>query len=74
MAIGIGRRPDLSGLTKTSLAWVLTNPLITSAIIVASHADQLTESLAAPDLALDPERKAQLDDTIAEYRWGDAAR
>lgn len=61
-------------LTKTSLAWVLANPLITSAIIGASHADQLSESLSAADLALDPELKAQLDDTTAEYRWGDAAR
>jgi aryl-alcohol dehydrogenase-like predicted oxidoreductase len=61
-------------LTKVSVAWVLANPLITSAIIGASRPDQLTETLAAVDLSLDAGFKAQLDDATVEYRWGDAAR
>lgn len=61
-------------LTKTSLAWVLANPLVTSAIIGASRPDQLTETLAAVDLTLDADLRATLDDATAEYRWGDAAR
>jgi aryl-alcohol dehydrogenase-like predicted oxidoreductase len=61
-------------LTKTSLAWVLANPTITSAIIGASRPDQLTETLAAVDMTLDTELKQQLDDASIEYRWGDAAR
>jgi aryl-alcohol dehydrogenase-like predicted oxidoreductase len=61
-------------LTKTSIAWVLANPVVSSAIIGASRPDQLTDTLAAADLTLDPELKAKLDDTTIEYRWGDAAR
>ena len=61
-------------LTKTSVAWVLANPVITSAIIGASRPDQLTDTLAAIDLTLNDELKAQLDDATVEYRWGDAAR
>jgi 1-deoxyxylulose-5-phosphate synthase len=61
-------------LTKTSVAWVLANPAITSAIIGASKPEQLTDSLAAVDLKLDGGLKAKLDDATKEYRWGDAAR
>ncbi|KQR87340.1 alcohol dehydrogenase [Burkholderia sp. Leaf177] len=61
-------------LTKTSVAWVLSNPAITSAIIGASKPEQLTDSLAAVDLKLDDALKAKLDDATKEYRWGDAAR
>jgi aryl-alcohol dehydrogenase-like predicted oxidoreductase len=61
-------------LVRLAVAWVLANPLVTSAIIGASRPDQLTDTLAAVDLALDPDLKAQLDDATVEYRWGDAAR
>jgi aryl-alcohol dehydrogenase-like predicted oxidoreductase len=61
-------------LTKTSVAWVLANPLITSAIIGASRPDQLVDTLASVDLKLDAELKARLDNATIEYRWGDAAR
>ena len=61
-------------LTKLAVAWVLANSTITSAIIGASRADQLTETLAAVDFELEPQLKSQLDDTTIEYRWGDAAR
>jgi aryl-alcohol dehydrogenase-like predicted oxidoreductase len=61
-------------LTKTSLAWVLANPAVTSAIIGASKPEQLIDTLAAVDLVLDPELKATLDDATVEYRCGDAAR
>jgi Predicted oxidoreductases (related to aryl-alcohol dehydrogenases) len=61
-------------LTRVSLAWVLANPLITSAIIGASRAEQLTDTLAASELVLDAQVKAQLDEVSLEYRWGDAAR
>ncbi|NEI68196.1 aldo/keto reductase [Rhizobium lusitanum] len=61
-------------LTKLAVSWVAANPVITSAIIGASRPDQLTDTLAAIDLKLDPELKAKLDDATVEYRWGDAAR
>jgi aryl-alcohol dehydrogenase-like predicted oxidoreductase len=60
-------------MTKTAIAWVLANPVITSAIIGASRVDQLNDSLAAADYTLDPELKSQLDQATVEYRWGDAA-
>jgi aryl-alcohol dehydrogenase-like predicted oxidoreductase len=61
-------------LTKVALAWMLANPVITSAIIGASRADQLTDTLGAIDVTLDPAIKAELDDATVEYRWGDATR
>jgi aryl-alcohol dehydrogenase-like predicted oxidoreductase len=61
-------------LAKTSLAWVLANPAVTSAIIGASRPEQLTDTLAAINLALDPALKAKLDEATVEYRFGDATR
>ncbi|MFM0010642.1 aldo/keto reductase [Paraburkholderia sediminicola] len=66
--------PTGESLTRVSLAWVLANPLITSAIIGASRAEQLSDTLAASELVLDAQVKAQLDEVSQEYRWGDAAR
>ena len=66
--------PTGESLTRVSLAWVLANPLITSAIIGASRAEQLSDTLAASELVLDAQVKAQLDEVTHEYRWGDAAR
>jgi aryl-alcohol dehydrogenase-like predicted oxidoreductase len=61
-------------LAKLAMAWVLANPAITSAIVGASRADQLTETLAAIDVNLAADVKSQLDDATVEYRWGDAPR
>lgn len=61
-------------LTTASVAWVLANPTITSAIIGASRPEQLDATLAAGDLTLDPALKARLDEITHEYRYGDAAR
>ena len=61
-------------LTRLSLAWVLANPVVTSAIIGASRVEQLTETLGTVDYTLDPGLKAKLDDASHAYRWGDAAR
>lgn len=61
-------------MTTTSVAWVLANPLVTSAIIGASRPEQLDDTLAAADFVLEPALKSQLDDVTHEYRWGDAAR
>lgn len=61
-------------MTTTSVAWVLANPVITSAIIGASRPEQLDDTLAAADFVLDESLKTQLDEITHEYRWGDAAR
>lgn len=66
--------PTGQSLTRVSLAWVLANPLVTSAIIGASRAEQLNDTLAASELVLDADIKQQLDEASVEYRWGDAAR
>lgn len=61
-------------LSTLSIAWVLANPAVTSAILGASMPDQLTDTLAAVDLTLDTTVKETLDDLTHEYRYGDAAR
>ena len=61
-------------MTTTSVAWVLANPQITSAIIGASRPEQLDDTLAAVDVTLDEGLKSRLDELSHEYRWGDAAR
>ncbi|WP_321813206.1 MULTISPECIES: aldo/keto reductase [unclassified Paraburkholderia] len=61
-------------LTTASVAWVLANPLVTSALIGASRPEQLDASIAAAVLELDPELKKKLDEASFGYRMGDAAR
>ena len=61
-------------LITLSIAWVLANPVITSAILGASQPDQLTATLAASDFKIDAELKKYLDDLTAEFRRGDAVR
>lgn len=48
-------------LTQASLAWVLSRPVITSAIVGASRPEQLDESLPAVDMKLDGEEMEFLD-------------
>ncbi len=53
--------PRDKSLTHVALAWVLQNPVVTSAIIGASRPDQLADSLQGVDLALDTEERDYLD-------------
>ena len=48
-------------LATASIAWVLAQPGITSAIIGASRPEQLEATLAAADMVLDEETKAAFD-------------
>ena len=61
-------------LSTVAVAWVLANDTITSAILGASRPEQLADTLAAVELALDPQMKAKLDELTHEYRFGDAVR
>jgi 1-deoxyxylulose-5-phosphate synthase len=61
-------------LTTMAVAWVLRNPAITSPIVGASRPDQLDDTIAAVDTALDDDLAQQLDELTAEYRRGDAPR
>jgi aryl-alcohol dehydrogenase-like predicted oxidoreductase len=45
-------------LATASVAWVLSRPGVTSAIVGASRPDQLDATLAAADLTLDDEAAA----------------
>ena len=63
-----------TSLATLSIAWVLANPAITSAILGASRPDQLTDTVAAVNLDLPDDAKVALDELTHEYRWGDAAR
>lgn len=67
---------DEAGLTLTQLAvaWVLANPAITSPILGASTADQLTHAAEAIHHRLDDELKHRLDVITHPYRFGDHAR
>lgn len=48
-------------LTHAALAWVLHQPVVTSAIVGATSADQLRDSLSAVELQLDEEELDQCD-------------
>jgi aryl-alcohol dehydrogenase-like predicted oxidoreductase len=48
-------------MTETALAWVLTNPVVSSAIIGANNVTQLKDSLAASGRRLSGEQLAKLD-------------
>ncbi len=61
-------------VTTLAVAWVLANPVITSAIIGASRAEQLVDSLKAVDCRIDAPLKQHLDELTHEYRFGDAQR
>jgi aryl-alcohol dehydrogenase-like predicted oxidoreductase len=49
-------------MTQTALAWLLTNPVVTSAIIGADNVAQLNDSLASVGCRLAPEEKRTLDE------------
>ena len=59
---------------RLAVAWVLAQPGVTCAIIGASRAEQLPDSLAAPGTKLSPDLLAKLDELTREFRMGDAAR
>ncbi|MCU1785279.1 aldo/keto reductase [Pseudomonas sp. 13B_2.1_Bac1] len=61
-------------LTTATIAWVLSNPTVSTALIGASRPEQLDQTLAASELQLDPAFKARLDELSHEYRFGDALR
>jgi len=61
-------------ITTLSVAWVLANPVVTSVILGASRADQLTDTLAAADCTLDGAVKTRLDEVSIEFRRGDIGK
>jgi 1-deoxyxylulose-5-phosphate synthase len=49
-------------MAQVALAWSLTNPVVTSAILGASRVEQLDETLPAVDITLGAEQLRQLDE------------
>lgn len=62
-------------MATMAVAWVLSNPAITSPIIGASRPSQLADSLAAAEMgSLPPDVKARLDELTHVWRAVDAER
>jgi aryl-alcohol dehydrogenase-like predicted oxidoreductase len=55
-----------------AVAWVLSNPVVTSAIVGASRPAQLDATLDAAELGLDPAVVDHLDKVTHGFRFGDA--
>ena len=54
-----------TSVARVALAWVLSRPFVTCAIIGAKSEDQLADNLAAADLTLTPEQLKTLDEVSA---------
>jgi aryl-alcohol dehydrogenase-like predicted oxidoreductase len=57
-------------LAQFSLAWVLREPNVASAIVGASRPEQLEENAGASGLAVDPSLFKQAEDIVADARLG----
>jgi 1-deoxyxylulose-5-phosphate synthase len=55
-------------LTKLAVAWVLANPAITSPIVGASRPEQLDATVAALDVKISDDVKAELDKATMQFR------
>ena len=55
-------------LLQLALSWVLANPAITSAIVGASSAEQLQQSISAAEARLEPEEIAACDPVWNELK------
>jgi aryl-alcohol dehydrogenase-like predicted oxidoreductase len=61
-------------MAQVALAWLVDRPAVTSVILGARTIEQLNDNLAAADLHLSPEERAQLDQAsdpgAADYPYG----
>jgi aryl-alcohol dehydrogenase-like predicted oxidoreductase len=62
----IGKAKSSKSISQIALAWLLTNPVITSPIIGPRSMEQLKDNLGAAGLRLSPEEKMLLDEAT---RW-----
>jgi len=60
-----------ASVSQVALAWLLSEPLITSPIIGANSLEQLKDNLGAVDVRLTPEEKSALDQATAWKEKGD---
>ena len=52
-------------VAQTAIAWLLANPTVSSAIIGANNADQLSDTMKGADIELSAEEKSALDERTA---------
>ena len=60
----IGRQHDAT-IAQTAIAWILANPVVSSAIIGANSLAQLGDTIMGVDIELSVEEKEMLDATTA---------
>lgn len=60
----IGRAHNAT-IAQTAVAWILTNPTVTSAIIGANTLDQLADTMKGAEIVLSAEEKEALDEVTA---------
>ena len=58
----LGREKGVHSISQIALAWMLSDPLITSPIIGPRSPEQLQDNLGAAGLRLSPEEKRRLDE------------
>jgi aryl-alcohol dehydrogenase-like predicted oxidoreductase len=59
----VGREKGDHSISQIALAWLLSDPLITSPIVGPRSMSQLQDNLGAAGLRLTPEEKSFLDET-----------
>jgi aryl-alcohol dehydrogenase-like predicted oxidoreductase len=64
----MGRQKNGASISQIALAWLLSDPLITSPIIGPRNLDQLKDNLGAAGLRLTTEEKRELDEASS---WSD---
>ncbi len=64
----MGRQKNGASISQIALAWLLSDPLITSPIIGPRNLDQLKDNLGAAGLRLTAEEKGELDEASS---WSD---
>jgi aryl-alcohol dehydrogenase-like predicted oxidoreductase len=61
-------------LAQLAIAWVLTNPNVSSAIVGATRPEQVRDNAAAAGTKLDPELLKKIDDVLSGVVTDDPAR
>jgi aryl-alcohol dehydrogenase-like predicted oxidoreductase len=67
---------EQAGLTmaQLSIAWVLQNPNVSSAIVGASRPEQIADSVAAAGIVLEPDVMKKIDDAVGSLAERDPAK
>lgn len=52
-------------IAQTAIAWILANPMVSSAIIGANNLEQLTDTMKGADIELSAEEKTALDEVTS---------